>query len=81
VDTFTSPVYNHIIVDSLKYCQEHKGLDLYAWSLMSDHFHLIAAGLKEFCYVIFFVTLKNHTSKKITSAIETEHESMNAEHI
>jgi putative transposase len=32
VDIFTRPVYKHIIVDSLKYCQQHKGLIVYAWS-------------------------------------------------
>jgi len=34
VDIFTRPVYKHIIVDSLKYCQAQKGLVLYAWCLM-----------------------------------------------
>ncbi|WP_421827154.1 hypothetical protein [Larkinella sp.] len=30
VDVFTRPVYKDIIVDSLRYCQQHKGLELYA---------------------------------------------------
>jgi putative transposase len=37
VDVFTRPAYRHIIVDALKYCQQHKGLELYAWCLMSNH--------------------------------------------
>ena len=44
VDVFTRPIYKHIIVDALKYCQQHKGLRLYAWCLMSNHLHLIAAA-------------------------------------
>ena len=44
VDIFTRPVYKNIIVDSLKYCQEHKGLDIYAWVLMSNHLHAIVSA-------------------------------------
>ena len=29
MDVFTRPVYKHIIVESLRYCQQHKGLDIY----------------------------------------------------
>ncbi len=41
VDIFTRPSYRHIIVDSLSYCQSHKGLIIYAWVLMSNHLHMI----------------------------------------
>ena len=34
----------NIIVDSLRYCQEHKGLDIYAWVLMSNHLHAIVSA-------------------------------------
>ncbi|PTX19580.1 transposase IS200 family protein [Pontibacter mucosus] len=44
VDIFTRPVYKHIIVDALKFCQDEKGLKLYAWVLMNNHLHLIAAA-------------------------------------
>lgn len=33
--------YKGIIVDSLAYCQENKGLEIYAWCIMSNHLHLI----------------------------------------
>ena len=35
MDVFTRPVYKHIIVESLRYCQQHKSLDIYAWVLMT----------------------------------------------
>ena len=41
VDIFTRPTYKHIVVDSLSYCQSHKGLNIYAWVLMSNHLHMI----------------------------------------
>ena len=30
MDVFTRPVYKQIVVESLRYCQQKKGLDLYA---------------------------------------------------
>ena len=42
IDIFTRQVYRDIIVDSLKYCQREKGLEIYAWVIMSNHIHLIA---------------------------------------
>ena len=41
VDVFTRLEYRKIIIDSLKYCQNQKGLLLYAWCLMTNHIHLI----------------------------------------
>ena len=35
MDVFTRPVYKHIIVESLRYCQQHKGLDIYGGVLMT----------------------------------------------
>ena len=48
VDVFTRPVYRYIIIDSLKYCINEKGLELYAWVIMSNHIHLVAASKKGF---------------------------------
>ena len=42
VDVFTRKEYKQIVVDSLRYCQQHKGLELYAWCLMPSHLHLLA---------------------------------------
>ena len=44
VDLFMRSIYKHIIVNSLKFCQEKKGLQLYAWVLMTNHLHIIAAA-------------------------------------
>ncbi|MBD2769469.1 transposase [Hymenobacter sp. BT664] len=42
VDIFTRPQYKDIIIDSLRYCQQKKGLELFAYCLMTNHLHLIA---------------------------------------
>jgi REP element-mobilizing transposase RayT len=41
VDVFTRPQYIDIYLNSLRYCQQHKGLLVYAWVVMSNHVHLI----------------------------------------
>jgi len=33
------------LIDSLKFCQEHKGLLLHGWCIMSSHVHLLASSL------------------------------------
>jgi REP element-mobilizing transposase RayT len=42
VDVFTRPVYKDILVERLRFCQQEKGLELFAWCIMSNHVHLIA---------------------------------------
>ncbi|WP_046245130.1 REP-associated tyrosine transposase [Hymenobacter terrenus] len=42
IDIFTRPRYKDIVIDSLRYCQQKKGLELFAYCLMTNHLHLIA---------------------------------------
>ncbi len=41
VDVFTRDIYREIILDSLKYCRNKKGLLLHAHVIMTNHIHLI----------------------------------------
>ena len=41
VDVFTKIEYVNILLDSIRYCQEHKGLEVHSWVIMSNHFHMI----------------------------------------
>jgi len=41
IDVFTRIEYKDFLVQSFKYCQKEKGLIIYAWCLMTNHFHLI----------------------------------------
>lgn len=43
-DALSREMYKEIIIDSLKYCQEHKGLVVHAWVIMSNHLHLIVSA-------------------------------------
>jgi REP element-mobilizing transposase RayT len=42
IDLFSRQVYRDIVVDSLKYCQLEKGLEIFAWVIMSNHMHILA---------------------------------------
>jgi putative transposase len=75
VDIFTKPVYKRIIVDSLSYCQKNKGLNLYAWCLMTNHLHLLVSVDEPFLLSDFVRDFKKFTNKKIIAAIEEEPES------
>jgi REP element-mobilizing transposase RayT len=44
IDVFIRREYCDCLVQNLKYCQEKKGLQLYAYSVMSSHVHLIASA-------------------------------------
>lgn len=41
VDVFIRPIYQEIIVNSLIQCQKDKGMNIYAWCLMTNHMHMI----------------------------------------
>ena len=72
VDTFTREEYRQIIIDSLKYCQKEKGLEIYCWCLMSNHLHLIAAGKEngQFTLSDILRDFKKFTSKAIVQMIK-----------
>ncbi|CAI2768194.1 REP-associated tyrosine transposase [Flavobacterium collinsii] len=41
IDIFTRQVYRDIVIESLEYCIDHKGMILYGYVIMSNHIHLI----------------------------------------
>ena len=69
VDVFTRRIYKDILVDSLNYCVETKGLLIYAWVIMSNHVHLII-GTDDVKLQDIIRDLKKYTSKVIVSAIK-----------
>jgi REP element-mobilizing transposase RayT len=75
VDLFTRPHYKHLLLDSLKYCQQQKGLEVYAWCLMSNHLHLIASAQEGSSLSDILRDFKKYTSKTLLKAIQQENES------
>ncbi len=68
IDVFTRKVYCDEIVESLKYCQQEKGLVLYAWCIMPSHVHLIM-GTKGEKMQDILRDLKSYTSRRIKEQI------------
>jgi REP element-mobilizing transposase RayT len=60
-DLFTRQVYRDIIIDSLRYCQDNKGLEVYAYVIMSNHVHLLIRSLNDNLSDVIR-DLKRHTS-------------------
>ena len=75
IDVFIRPLYKHILVDSINYCINEKGLIVYSWVLMSSHVHLII-GTKGDAMQDIIRDLKKHTSKQLIKSItENQQES------
>ena len=72
VDIFTRPKYKHIVVDSLVYCQQHKGLDIYAWVLMTNHIHMIAGTRDGVLLSDILRDFKKFTNRRILSELEND---------
>ena len=72
VDIFTRPIYRHIILESLQYCQKEKGLIIYAWVLMTNHLHMIAGTNGENKISDILRDFKKFTSKKILQTLLVE---------
>jgi REP-associated tyrosine transposase len=72
IDIFIRPVYKQIIVHSLNHFIEHKGLNLYAWCLMTNHLHLLAQARDNCVIAEIEKEFKNFTTKKLLQDIDTE---------
>ncbi len=75
IDIFTRQRYRDIVIESLKYCIEYKGLTLYAYVIMSNHIHLIACAQEGFSLSCITRDCKKFTSKAIVESIRSEPES------
>lgn len=75
VDVFTRPNHKLKIVESLKYCQNNKGLSLLGWCLMSSHLHMIVRADGEQTLSEILRDFKKYTAKAIIQQIINEPES------
>jgi putative transposase len=75
VDVFIRPVYKQIIVDSLNFCIEKKGLIVYGWCLMTNHLHLVAEAKQGYKLSHIIRDLKKFTARSVLIAIQDEPES------
>ena len=74
IDVFTRENYRKIIVENLEYCIKNKGLEIYAWVIMSNHIHLLLKSSTDNLSGIIR-DFKSYTSKVILEEIKSETES------
>jgi putative transposase len=72
IDLFTRPVYSDIIVDSLRFSQEKKGMIVCAYVIMPSHLHLILYAEKPERLSKLIREFKSYTAKQILKYIKNK---------
>ncbi len=75
IDVFIREEYKEAIIESWKYCQEKKSLEIYGWCLMTSHVHMII-GSKSNKLEDIVRDMKSYTSTTLKKIItENQQES------
>ena len=69
IDVFTRKEYVYEIMNNLKFCQQNKGLEIYAYVIMSNHLHLLASA-KDGKLSDILRDFKSYSAKRILEMIE-----------
>jgi REP element-mobilizing transposase RayT len=75
IDIFTRLEQKYVITKALNYCQQHKGLEIYAYCIMSSHIHMLCKAKEGFLLSHIMRDFKKYTSKKIIETIINSPES------
>ena len=70
LDVFTQNEYKNILIESLNYCQENKGMEIYAWCIMTNHVHLVFRSMNDTAPELILGDFKRFTSNAIVKAIK-----------
>ncbi len=70
VDVFTRNQYKDLILESLEFCQNNKGMEIHAWCVMTNHIHLIFRSVKNQKPELLLGDFKRFTSRNIVKAIQ-----------
>jgi REP element-mobilizing transposase RayT len=68
-DVFTRREYIDILIESIRFCQINKGLQVYSWVIMTNHLHMIA-GSEDGKLSVTIRDFKKFTATQIVKAIE-----------
>jgi hypothetical protein len=75
VDVFTRHNHKDALIESLRYCIKNKGLNVYAYCLMTNHLHMVANCNEPFQLKDVIRDFKRHTVKTIIDQIINKPES------
>jgi putative transposase len=70
INVFDRNIYKEILAANLRHCQEKEGLQIYAYVIMSNHLHMVAARDSEQKLSELLGRYKSFTAKKILNEIE-----------
>jgi len=68
IDVFSRQEYVDLLVKNLQFCQQNKGLEIYAYVVMTNHLHIVA-GQQEGRLHDVLSDFKSYTAKIILAAI------------
>lgn len=69
IDVFIRDEYRQVLLNSWEYCKQHKGLDIYAYCIMTSHVHMII-GSHDKSLSDIMRDMKSFTSTQMRKAIE-----------
>ena len=69
IDLFIRNEYKEMMPASWRHCQQHKGLEIYGWCIMSSHIHMITGTHGDKLENIMR-DMKKHTSTALMQAIK-----------
>ena len=70
IDVFIRDEYRNVFLESVLYCQKNKGLEVYAWCIMTSHIHMILGTSGENKLENIIRDLKSFTSRSIRKLLE-----------
>ena len=69
IDIFIDDNYKMIIIKSLNFCQQNKGMEIFGYCIMSTHIHIIARVKENYRLSDCIRDFKKYTSKAIIKHI------------
>lgn len=75
IDVFTRKNHKKAVLDALTYCIKNKGLNVYAYCVMTNHVHLVVNCNEPFELKDVIRDLKRHIVKQVVFQIQNEPES------
>jgi putative transposase len=69
IDVFTRNIYRDILLNSFRFCQLNQGLQVHAWVLMPNHFHMICSFINNSNPGLVIKNIKSFTAIKLIDAI------------
>ena len=69
LDVFTRNEYKEILLESLTFCQKNKGMEIFAWCIMTNHVHLVFRSINGQNPELLLGDFKRFTSQKVVKSI------------